>query len=204
MKLTLKHALASIILVLSFSVPVAAAPPDDLPEMKALDAVGRGGFANAVKFSRIAAYQGNPNGEFLLGMLYQTGQGVPKSAVDAVKWYRLAAIQGFTPAQSSLGDMYDHGLGIPKDYPEAAKWRRMAADAGDRGDETKLALMYYDGHGVPKDYVRAHMWFSLAAAQGYQAAADGRDIVARHMTAAQIAKAEKLAREWKPTKQPPR
>ena len=54
-----------------------------------------------------------------------------------------------------------------------------------------------------KDYVSAHVWFNLAAAGGYKDAARHRDIVAAKMTPAQIAEAQKLAREWKPTKQPP-
>jgi len=48
------------------------------------------------------------------------------------------------------------------------------------------------------DYVRAHMWFSLSAAQGDQDAAKYRDHVAKLMTPAQIAEAQKLAREWQP------
>jgi TPR repeat protein len=49
-----------------------------------------------------------------------------------------------------------------------------------------------------QDYVEAYMWLSLSAAQGNQHAKTGRDVVARHMTAAQIAEAQKLAREWQP------
>jgi uncharacterized protein len=49
-----------------------------------------------------------------------------------------------------------------------------------------------------RDYVRAHMWFNLAAAQGDQDAAKARDDVAKLMTPAQIAEAQKLAREWRP------
>ncbi len=65
--------------------------------------------------------------------------------------------------------------------------------------------MYGKGLGVPQDYVQAHMWSNLAAS-GYipgktrdQSVKD-RDIVAEKMTPAQIAEAEKLAREWKPKK----
>jgi hypothetical protein len=57
--------------------------------------------------------------------------------------------------------------------------------------------------GVLQDYVRAHMWFNLSAAQGYQDAVKNRDMVALRMTPSQIAEAQKLAREWKPTRQPP-
>ena len=44
------------------------------------------------------------------------------------------------------------------------------------------------------------MWFNLAAAaQGETTAAQMRDILGKKMTPAQIAEAQKLSREWKPT-----
>jgi hypothetical protein len=48
------------------------------------------------------------------------------------------------------------------------------------------------------DYALAHMWFNLAAAQGLEPAAKARDDVAKLMTPAQLAEAQKLAREWRP------
>jgi TPR repeat protein len=58
--------------------------------------------------------------------------------------------------------------------------------------------LYGTGQGVPQDYVKAHMWFNLAAAGGHKNAVKARDMTAARMTAAQIAEAQKLAREWKP------
>jgi uncharacterized protein len=58
--------------------------------------------------------------------------------------------------------------------------------------------MYAIGKGVPQDYVIAHMWLNLAAVDGDKDAAEGRDTLAAKMTPAQIAEAQKLAREWKP------
>ena len=61
-----------------------------------------------------------------------------------------------------------------------------------------LGVLYFNGQGVRKDYVRAHMWWNLNATQGYgQSFANGDNVAAR-MTPAQIAEAQKLAREWKP------
>lgn len=68
-----------------------------------------------------------------------------------------------------------------------------------------LGSDYALGDGVPKDYVQAHMWFNTAASRASDAEvrkemAMFRDHVAAKMTPAQIAKAQRLAREWKPTK----
>ncbi len=64
--------------------------------------------------------------------------------------------------------------------------------------------MYETGQGVPKDLVQAYMWLSLAAAWPHIepdvqiSLQERRDKVAKRMTPAQIAEAQKLAREWKP------
>jgi TPR repeat protein len=127
MKLTLNHALAAIILVLSFAETVAAGPLEDADA-----AVKRRDYATAVRLVRPLAEQGNAS------------------------------------AQYTLGVFYDNGL------------------------------------GVPQDHIRSYMWFDLSAAQGRDGAAAFRDLVARRMTPGQIAEAQKLAREWKPTTQPRR
>ena len=57
-----------------------------------------------------------------------------------------------------------------------------------------VGLMYYFNYG---DYVSAHMWFNLAAAQGNAFAEMFLKDTADKMTPAQIAEAQKLAREWK-------
>ncbi len=57
--------------------------------------------------------------------------------------------------------------------------------------------MYMNGTGVTQDYVQAHMWFNLAAVKGDETATKNRDIVAKKMTPAQIAEAQKLCREYR-------
>jgi uncharacterized protein len=93
--------------------------------------------------------------------------------------------------------MYSNGQGVQHDYAEAVKWYRKAAEQGSALGEGPLGIMYMLGQGVPQDYVSAYMWFNLAAAQGDQRAAEGIGVLAQHMTPAQIAEAQKLAREWK-------
>jgi TPR repeat protein len=195
MMLTLRHVIAAIILVLSFAAPVAAGPLED-----AVAAAARGDYATALRLWRPLADQGNALAQRNLGFMYANGQGVPQDYAEAVKWYRKAADQGDADAQFNLGAGYDNGQGVPQDYAEAVKWYRLAADQGVASAQYNLAVMYDNGQGVPQDYVRAYMWFNLAAAQGLQGAEEDRDQVAQQMTAAQIAEAQQLAREWKPTK----
>jgi uncharacterized protein len=123
----------------------------------------------------------------------------------ALQLWRPRATQGVALAQNNLGLMYYDGQGVPQDYREAAKWYRLAAEQGNATAQSNLGSMYYSGEGVPQDYVQAYMWVSLAASrfppsatEDREEAARNRDVVASKMTPAQIAEAQRLAREWKP------
>jgi TPR repeat protein len=157
-------------------------------------------YAEALLLCRSAAEEGDAVAQAYLGLMYAKGQGVPHDDGEAVKWYRKAADQGHAGAQNNLGGMYEQGRGVTQDYAEALKWYRKAAEQGDAVAQTNLGHMYDDGRGVMRDYVLAHMWFNLAAAQGFKDAFSARDKLAAKMTPAQIAEAQRLAREWKPTR----
>ena len=123
----------------------------------------------------------------------------------ALRLMRPLADQGDADAQFSLGLMYQNGYGVPQDYVQAMAWYRKAAEQGDAAAQNNLGNMYFGGRGVQQDYVRAHMWYNLAASrfsvsekEARETAVKNRDRIAAMMTAAQIAEAQKLAREWKP------
>ena len=89
------------------------------------------------------------------------------------------------------------GQGVPQDNQQAYKWYRLAADQGVREAQYDLGVMYENGLFVPQDYILAHMWGNLAAASGSESAVELRNSVEKRMTPAQIAEAQRLAREWK-------
>ena len=110
------------------------------------------------------------------------------------EWKPLAE-QGDATAQINLGVMYEDGKGVSRDYESAVKWYRLAAEQGDVRAQINLGLMYAKGAGVIQDSVYAHMWSNIAASTGDKDAVSNRDIVANHMTPAEISAAQKLARE---------
>ena len=59
---------------------------------------------------------------------------------------------------------------------------------------TILVSCTKNGEGVIQDNVYAHMWTNIAASSGNENAVKSRDIVADGMTAADISKAQELAR----------
>lgn len=113
---------------------------------------------------------------------------------------RSDAERGDANDQLALGIEYADGLRVPQDYAEAVLWYRRAADQGYLPAQVLLGDTYATGRGVKQDYVQAHMWYNLAAAQGDRLAVQVRDDLAKRMTPDQIAEAQKLAREWKPTR----
>ena len=200
MKLALRYSLAAIILVLCIASPAIAGPLED-----ANAAFEKKDYATALRLYRALADQNNAAAQHMLGSMYLTGDGTPRNDAEALKWIRRAADQGNIGALISLALAYREGsIGVQRDLAEAAKLFNLAAEQGNRPAQAMLGRIYQDGQGVPQNLVRAHMWFSLAAAGGAQSAADSREKVAKLMTLAQIAEAEKLAREWKRSPPAPR
>ena len=151
----------------------------------------------AVKWYIKAAEQGYAKAQCNLGAMHYNGHGVIKDHKEAVKWFHKAAEQGNATAQNRLGLMYYQGQGVPQDYKEAVTWYRMAAEQGDGKAQHNMGLMYYQGQGVIKDYVQTHAWYNVASANGEdEHASKDRDLIAKQMTQEQIAKAQKLAKEY--------
>jgi uncharacterized protein len=147
---------------------------------------------------RKSAEGGDAAAQNRLGLLYNKGQGVPQNYEQAKRWFEKAAEQGHAEAQVNLGMSYLLGQGAPESDQMALFWFRRAAKQEDALAFAKLGLMYALGRGVPKDLIQAHMWYSRSAAQGEKQASEFRDTLEKRMTPAQVAEAQKLAREWKP------
>ena len=171
--------LVCFVLVLSFSVPVAA---QDF--QKGLEAYQRNDYTAALRELRPLAEQGNAGAQFTLGLMYNFGRGVAQDDTEAMKWYLTAAEQGLADAQFRLGYMFSlgnnyvlynadlfkdeealqsAGRDVPQDDTEAVKWYRKAAEQGFVPAQHALGVMYDAGIGVPQDDVQAHLWLNLAA-----------------------------------------
>ena len=57
--------------------------------------------AEAVRWYRLAAEQGDDVGQLNLGFMYGNGDGVPEDDVFAYMWFNLSAAQGNVSAQSN-------------------------------------------------------------------------------------------------------
>jgi len=74
---------------------------------------------------------------------------------------------------------------------------RNAAEQGYAPAQADLGIMYLNGQRAPQDAVLAYMRLNLTAAQEPGAVED-RDAAVSQMTPDEIAKAQRMASEWKP------
>ena len=120
----------------------------------------------------------------------------------AAQLLRPFADLGDALAQLQMGLMYDEGLGVTQDHQEAMKWFQRSAKQGFVPAQNVLGVKYHFGRGVRQDLL-AYMWLTIAAAglsgdEGKEAMKN-RDHVASQMSAAQIEKAQEMARRCQKT-----
>ncbi|MCQ8239540.1 tetratricopeptide repeat protein [Rhizosaccharibacter radicis] len=130
--------------------------------------VGR--FAEAEQAWRTAADNGVPAAALFIGVMYDTGQGLPHDEARALEWYRRAAQAGDATAAFNLATMLDAGRGAPMDRSGAVRWYRQAAAGGHARAAFVLGMLYETGDGVPRDRTQAARWFRQAAREGVPAA----------------------------------
>jgi Sel1 repeat len=127
-----------------------------------------------------------------------------------IKHLVLAAESGDAAAQFNLGILCDsrlddNGYAVEGNRAEAMKWLLAAAEQGLPRAQSRLAEMYAEGPGTPGDYIHACAWFLLAmtSLRGIHrhGARSGYDRISSYLTPAQLAKAGRLASNWKHNRQ---
>lgn len=76
---------------------------------------------------------------YMIGLMYEYGNGVPMDSAKAMEWFMKAADAGLSYAMFKVGEMIEEGKGTQADAALAQEWYRKAADAGDEKAEEKLA-----------------------------------------------------------------
>src|SRR5277367_3552672 len=118
-----------------------------------------------------------------------------------------AAERGDAEAQFNLGIIYENGWNdsryvVEGNRPEALRWLLAAAEQGLPRAQIKLAEMYAGGTDIAASYVTACGWYLLATTSlrgiHLHRAQSGYERASSHLTPAQIAKARRFARSWKP------
>ena len=123
--------------------------------------------AEAAKWYRQAALQGNVEAQFRLARIVSKGaRGLKQDYPTAIKLYEAAAAKGHAPAMNALGLLYQNGEGMAADPARAAEWYRKAAEAKLADAENNLGILYLNGKGVIRNLGEAFKLFERAANQG--------------------------------------
>ena len=81
----------------------------------------------AARWYRKSAEQGNVHAQFILGTMYDRGEGLHQDDAEAMKWYRKAAEQGHASAQSRLDVMIAREQELSTSLPLAPALSRAPA-----------------------------------------------------------------------------
>ncbi|MBT4890870.1 MAG: sel1 repeat family protein, partial [Rhodospirillales bacterium] len=138
-----------LLLLATFSIGILFTSPVYSADLhKGMEAFNVGDFATALSEWEPLANQGEPFAQYLMGVMYHEGNGVPQNTKVAIKWYTKAAEQGLHEAQRSLGVLYYSGEGVPQDYKTAFHWLTLAANQGNDAAQVALGMAYYTGKGA--------------------------------------------------------
>ena len=111
----------------------------------------------------VKAYEGDPEAQFKVGVLYTNAQFSEPDFSQAVYWYKQAARQGHVLAQYNLGHQYLTGVGVKKSETTAMQWWLKSAAQDHALSQFNLGRAYYLGIGLNKDLDESRRWFELAA-----------------------------------------
>ena len=162
----------------------------------------------AASWYRKAAGQGNVEGQYFLGVMYDSGYGIderefgPQNQPEATNWFHKAAKGGSVAAQMKLAIVYAIGLGVDEDAVESVKWYSRAAMQGNAVAQIAVGLAYFTGSGVSQNDVLAYTWLHLSARQMegqiHPRAVGVRRYLDTHLTLKQMSEAQILIRQWQP------
>ncbi|MEX2202307.1 MAG: hypothetical protein WD711_12985 [Dongiaceae bacterium] len=156
------------VFLIGFALVALSSGADAQTYEDGLVAFDRAEYPRAAEIWEPLAAAGNAKAQHALGMLYESGQGVPaQDFARAAELYRGAANQGEAAAMNNLGLMYADGRGVSKDVGEAYRLWMIAAKSGHPMAQFNLALLFFRGAGLPDpDYNEAAWWFAEAANNG--------------------------------------
>ncbi len=162
----------SLSMVLGFVFFSAIAHSEDRASLPAISQAARsakqlittGRYKEALDLLNPAAEAGDGDACFLLGQMYENGNGIHESIKKAMLWYRKGADAG------SLASMYQAGAflligrdGVTADPATGLKLVTTAATRGYPPAEYGMGSAYFQGRGVAMDLKRAVTWMLKAA-----------------------------------------
>ena len=135
----------------------ALAAPARAGYQAGLEAYEAGRHDLALEEFRSLAERGDAQAEFMLGVMYHYGKGVPRDDVLAAIWFFKAARKGNANGQLAIGSLHVRGEGVRRDLVKAHMWLTLAAESEIPGLQQQAVLLRDDAARSmpPRDVERA-------------------------------------------------
>lgn len=128
----------SVLLLCLLAAPARA---DNESGLRAYEA---GRYDVALEEFRPLAERGDAQAEFMLGVMYHYGKGVPPDDAVAAIWFYKAASKGNPNGQLAFGSLHIRGAGVRRDLVTAYMWLTLAAESGVSGLQQQAVLLRDD------------------------------------------------------------
>ncbi|MBS1993732.1 MAG: sel1 repeat family protein [Cyanobacteria bacterium SZAS LIN-3] len=146
----------------AFNPPVFAYMAEKVKLDQAAADCDAGKYKEGAEQFRRLGNEGDAFAQYIMGVMYQNGRGVPKNVHSAIGWYMKSAKQGYPGAEERLGEIYQFGeQGIKKDNKQAADWYRRAAHHGNQKAQMALFKMFISSH-IGNEVAEARAWLGRA------------------------------------------
>lgn len=190
MRRRMSHVLLTALFLL---LPTGEWAYGDVPAAK--EAYHAGRYRLAMELAQPLAESGYAEAQYLVGVMLETGRGMPRDVYKAVTWYRRAAEQNHLEATKRLALINFSGEFMWTSKVRAVLWFRSAAQLGDVPSQGFMGRIYENGWGVAADEVEALMWFIVATHNGNQPAASDRVRLERRLEPHKVGEARRRAAE---------
>jgi len=114
----------------------------------------------------VSACSGNISNQYVLGIAYLTGGGVPVNPKLSFDWFSRSANQGHPDAEFFLGSAYFSGRGVAANHEKARLCLEKGAQKGSAMCQNELGQFYIDGIGGESNTTKAVQLLTQAAQQG--------------------------------------
>lgn len=155
---------------------------------------------NALAWFKLAADQNNAAAMGWIGSFTENARGgIAQDYLVALDWFKKAGERGNVASVTAAGRMYALGRGVSPDGAEALRWLRRAAAVNHYEAFHWIANVYEFGRGgIAKNPVLAYAWYgavpSNANAAVVKSASEGKERLAKTLSATELQEAEKQAK----------
>ena len=101
-------------------------------------------YLDAINEFTVLAERGHGGSEFMIGVMYFYGAGVPKDTGVAAVWFHKSALKGHPPAQLAFGSIHIRGVGVEQNLTDAYMWLTLATQSNVPGLVTQAATLRDD------------------------------------------------------------